>query len=101
MKFLHSLDIHQHPIQPKNALLQSTRMLGNLASLGGSVPPGLAFDCDIKVDELLGQGGHVVLEADGVFANCVGCEDVVALTFFFAGEEGFVVWVSDVVVYVE
>ena len=70
-------------------------MFRELCGFCGGVAAGLALDHDVKVDELLGEGGHVVLEAEGIFANGVGGEDVVALALARAVEEDLLVRVFD------
>lgn len=77
--FLCPLNIHQHPVQAEYALLKRARLLRNLAGLGRCIASRLALDHDVKVDELIGKGGHVVLEAEAIFANGVCCQDIVAL----------------------
>lgn len=59
-------------------------MVRDLTLLSGCFSTGLALDHDVKVDEFVCESGHVVLEAEGVFADCVGGEDVVALAFAFS-----------------
>ena len=79
--FLRSLNVKQHAIQLEYTFFQCTRLIGNLTRLRGRVSSRFALNHDVKVDEFLGEGGHVVLEAEGVFAGLVGGEDVVALVF--------------------
>ena len=55
-----------------------------LSRLCWCLTSGLALDQDIKVDELVGKRTHVVLEAEGVFPDCVGGEDIVALALTLA-----------------
>jgi hypothetical protein len=55
-----------------------------LSRLCWCLTSGLALDQDIKVDELVGKRAHVVLEAKGVFPDCVGGEDIVALALTLA-----------------
>ena len=76
-------------------------MLGDLAGLGGGLAAWLALDHDIEVNEFLSEGGHVVLEAEGVFADVVCSENVVALALAYAIEEDLVVGVLHLVVDVE
>ena len=89
------LDVDQHPIQPEYALLQRARLVRDLPGLGGRLATGLGLDHDVKVDELLGEGGHVILEAEGVFADGVGGKDVVALSFPLAVEQDLVSGIPD------
>ena len=42
---------------------------------------------NFKVYELVGNGRHVVVEAEAVFAGLIGGEDEVALAFLFAVED--------------
>ena len=95
------LDVHEHPVQPVYALLQRTRLLRDLSGLRGGLAPGLGLDHDVEVEEFLGQSGHVVLEAERVFADGVRGEDVVALAFALAVEEDLLVGILDVKVDVE
>lgn len=69
--------------------------------LAGGSRRGFALDHDVEVDELLGEGGHVVLEAEGVLPNGVGGEDIVALTLALAVKYILVVRVLDLEVNVE
>jgi hypothetical protein len=64
-------------------------------------PTGLALYHDIKVDQLLRQRRHVVLETKGVFAHGVGRQHIVALTFPLSVENDFFFRVFDVKVDVE
>lgn len=91
--FLRPLDVQQHAIQPEHALLQRVRLLRDLAWLRWWLSSRLALDHDVKVEELLGERGHVILEAEGVFADGVGGHDVVALSFADAIEENLVIGV--------
>ena len=89
--FLCPLNVDEHPTQPEYTLLQRARLVRDLSGLRRGLAAGLALDHDVEVDELLGQGGHVVLEAESIFADSVGSQDVVALTFTNAIEEDFVI----------
>jgi hypothetical protein len=100
-RLLHPLDVHHHPIQPEYALLQRARVLRNLAGLGGSLATRFALDHNVKVDELVREGGHVVLEAEGVLADGVRRQDVVALSLALAVQQHLLVRVLDVKVNVE
>ena len=55
-----------------------------LPRLGWCLASGLALDHDVKVDKFVGKRAHVVLKAKGVFPDCVGCEDIVALALTLA-----------------
>ena len=57
---------------------------------------GFTLDHDIKVHQFIGEGRHVVLKTESIFANCVGCKDEVSLSFSFSVEEDFLVWVLDI-----
>ena len=83
-------NLHQQSIQPINALLQRTRLLANLSRLRTRLPPRLALHHDIKINQLLRQRAHIVLEAKRVFARLVGGEDVVALVLPLSVEEDFI-----------
>ena len=63
--------------------------------------PRLAFHHDVEIDELLGERAHVILEAEGVFADMVGSEDVVTLALAYAVEENLVVGILHLVVDIE
>lgn len=76
-------------------------MLRNLAGLSGGLAAGLALDHYVEVEELDGEGGHVVFEAEGVFADGVGGEDVVALALADTVKDDLFVGVLDVEVDVE
>ena len=76
-------------------------MLRDLGRLRRRLAARLALDHDVEVDELVAQGGHVVLEAEGVLARGVRGEDVVALPLAFAVEQDLLVRVLDVKVNVE
>lgn len=82
--FLRTLDVDEHAIEAEYALLQRARMVCDLAGLRGRVATGFGLHHDVEVDELLGEGGHVVLKAEGVFARSVGREDIVALPLALA-----------------
>lgn len=52
------------------------------------------WDCGIahsnfKVDKLLGERAHLVVEAKAIFANLVGRENEVALSFFGTVKDDF------------
>lgn len=100
-QFLHSLDVHQHAIQAEYALLQSTGLVLDLACLGGRFASRLAFNGYVKVDELVGESRHIVDEAEGIFANSVACQDIVALTLTNTGNEDLARGVFDFPINVE
>ena len=39
---------------------------------------------NLEVDQLLGECAHFIVETEAIFANLVGCEDEVTLTFLGA-----------------
>lgn len=82
--FLRTLDVDEHAIKAEYALLQRARMVCDLTGLRGRVTTGFGLHHDVEVDKLLGEGGHVVLKAEGVFARSVGREDIVALPLALA-----------------
>lgn len=82
--FLRTLDVDEHAIKAEYALLQRARMVCDLTGFRGRVATGFGLDHDVEVDELLGERGHVVLKAEGVFARGVGREDIVALPLALA-----------------
>lgn len=86
-----------------DALLQQTRLLGGGALLCGQRRgAGFVLDGDFKVDQFVREGGHVVVEAEGVGAGGFrGGEDVVALLLSLAVEHYPVAWGKDGVVDVE
>ena len=67
----------------------------------GGFSSWFALDHDVEIDEFLGEGRHVVFEAEGVFAYCVCGKDIVTLTFVFTVEDVFVIWVFEFKVYFE
>lgn len=69
--FLRPLNIQQHSVQPEHALLQRARLVRDLARFCWSLSSRFTLNHDIKVQQFLGEGGHVVLEAEGVFADGV------------------------------
>ena len=98
---LRPLDIEEHSVQPEHTLLQRGRLLRDLTRLRRWLSSRLALHHNVKVQELLGQSGHVVFKTEAVFSNGVGCEDVVALSFPYAVEEDFVIGVFHLKVYIE
>ncbi len=89
--FLRTLDVDEHAIEAEYALLQRARVVCNLAGLRGRIATGFGFDHDVEIDELLGERGHVVLKAEGVFAGVVGREDIVALPLALAVEDDLLI----------
>lgn len=67
--------------QAVDTFLQATGFFGYLALSGWRLSSWFTFDHNIKVDEFMGDRGHVVFEAERVFPNVLRSEDVVPLTF--------------------
>jgi len=61
----------------------------------------LALNHDVKVDKLVGKRAHVIFEAEGVFADGIGGEDIVSLSLALAVEENLVIRVLYLIVDVE
>lgn len=66
-------------------------MLLNLPCLRWSFESRFALDHDVNVDEFVGKRAHVVLEAEGVFPNSVGGEDIVSLALALSIEDDLVI----------
>merc|ERR1712072_1090746 len=81
---LRALNVAKAAAKLVDGLFQAGGVLGNAAGFGGHLLPRLALDHDVKVDKFVGERGHVVGEAEGVFADGVASEDVVALTLALA-----------------
>lgn len=71
------------------------------ALLGRELGARLVLDRDLKVDELLGERGHVVAEAEAILADLVGGEDKVALSLLDTIEDDLVVRSGHLVVNIE
>lgn len=71
-------------------------MFADLTRLRRGLPSRFALDHDVKVDELVGKGRHVVLKAECVFPDGVCGQDIVALSFRNAVKEDLFVWIFDV-----
>lgn len=56
---------------------------------------------DLKIDNFIGDGAHLIIEAEAVFADFVSREDKVALSLFVAFHDPFLVRAVDAVVDVE
>lgn len=56
---------------------------------------------NLKVDEFVGEGAHLVVEAELVLANDVGVEDKVALALLLAIEDDLLVRAGDNVIDIE
>lgn len=98
---LQPFDVHQHPVQPEYTLLKCTRMIGNLASFRGRISSRFALDHNVKIDQFVCEGGHVVFKAEWIFPNGVGSEDIVALALTLAVENDLLVWIFNFKVNVE
>ena len=55
----------------------------------------------LKIDNLLGKRGHLVVEAESILAAALGCEDEVALSLLLAAENDFVARRGDGVINIE
>ncbi len=73
-------------------------MLRDLTRLSGSFASRFALDHDVEVDKFFGECRHIVLEAEGIFANCVGSENKVTLALALAVEYDLVSGIFDLVV---
>lgn len=67
--------------QAVDAFLQITSFVRYLALPSWCFSSRFALNHNVKVDELMGDGRHIVFETEGVFANVVGREDVIPLVF--------------------
>lgn len=65
-------------------LLQAGGLLWASALAGGKLGALFVLDGDLEVDHLLGEGGHLVVEAEGVLAHALRSEDKVALALLCA-----------------
>ena len=84
---LRALNAAETTAELVDALLETARLLGQGDGLGGGDGTGFGFDHDVEVDELFGEGGHVVGEAEGVLSGEMGGEDVVPLTLALAFDD--------------
>jgi hypothetical protein len=98
---LRALDVEEHAVKTEYALLETARLLAELSCLCRRVSAGFALNHDVKVNELLGESRHVILEAERVFSGRIGSEDVVALALTLAVKEDLVRRVADLKVDVE
>lgn len=71
-------------------------MFADLTRLRRGFPSGFTLDHDVKVDELVGKGRHVVLKAKCIFPDGVRGEDIVALSLGNTVKEDLFVWIFDV-----
>jgi hypothetical protein len=85
--FLRALYAHQLTVQPIYTLLKRISLFLQLPGLCWCLASGLTLNQYVKVDELVGESAHVVLEAKGVFPDCVGSEDIVPLALTLAVKE--------------
>lgn len=76
-------------------------MFRDLASLCGSLASWFALNHDVKVNKLFGEGRHVILKAEGVFADSICGEDKVALALALTVKKDLVIGVFDFIVYVK
>jgi hypothetical protein len=56
---------------------------------------------NLKVHKLLGEGAHLIIEAELVFANLVRCEDEIALPLLLPVHDDFVVGAGNLVVHIK
>jgi hypothetical protein len=63
----------------------------NLSRLCWGFASRFALDHDVDVDEFVGKCAHVVLEAEGVFPDSVGREDIVSLALALSIEDDLVI----------
>ena len=68
-------------------------MIRNLSWLRARFSPRLRLDHDVEINEFVRERGHVVGEAEGVFAWGVCSEDVVALFLGSSVKDVFVIGV--------
>lgn len=85
--FLRTLYAHQLTVQPIYTLLKRISLFLQLSRFCRCLASGLTLDQDVKVDEFVSERAHVVLEAEGVFPNCVGSEDIIPLALTLTVEE--------------
>lgn len=81
---LSSLNIAQAPTKLVDALLQAARVFRQSDRLGRCDWSRFTFHHDIKVDQLLREGRHVVGETERVLSHLVGGKDVVPLPFLLS-----------------
>jgi hypothetical protein len=98
---LRPLNTAQTATQLVNTLLQTTRLFRQRDRFSRRDRSRLTLDHDVEIDELLGEGRHVVGEAERVFPDMVRREDVVSLALPFALEYDRVCRIRDGPVYVE
>ena len=81
------LNTAETPTELVDTLLETTSLLSQRNWLGGRDRPWFALDHNIKVDEFLREGRHVVGEAKGVLSGEMSGEDVIPLTFAFSFDD--------------
>lgn len=64
----------------EDGLLEDRCLFGGGTLLGGQLGARLVLDSDLEIDKLLGEGTHLVIEAERVIADNVGGEDKVSLS---------------------
>lgn len=101
---LHAVNLVQLSAQTEQRLvhcisvgLGASTLLGRL-HLGSAL---LVLDRDLEIDGLLGEGRHVIGETEGVLANLVTGEDIVALTLLLEREELLLVGIPDIHINIE
>ena len=57
--------------------------------------------CDLKVDELLCPGTHLIVEAEAIFAHIIRREHKVTLFFLLALHDGAFLRSNDFIVHIE
>lgn len=55
-------------------------------------------DSNLEIDVFLGESAHIVIEAEGVFADLLGGEDEVALSLFLAIHDNLTIGTLDGIV---
>lgn len=75
---LGALDVQEHAIEAVDAFLDWAGVIRDLTWLGCNLSPWFALDHDVKVEQLVGQRGHVIFETKGVFSDGVRGQDIVS-----------------------
>lgn len=57
--------------------------------------------CYLKVDKLLCKRAHLIVEAKSIFPCLACCENEIALSFFLAIQDHFLIWANYFVINVE
>jgi hypothetical protein len=102
--FLHPADCAQLPTDLKHQIFKLSMLFGSCSGFlreerGRSVVG--AFDGNLEVDELVGEGGHGVGETEGIGAGRLRSEDEIALPFFLTGHNLLIVGTDHIVVNVK